>query len=157
MMFAQELSERDTETRRTCCLEIQQHVPHVAVVLFSDEAHFHLCGSVNKQNFRYWAENNPRELHECPLHCPRVTVWCAVAEFCIWGPYFFEEDNVTVTVNSNRYCDMLETFLRPKLNKYAPRYGQCLVSTGLGNSPHFSTYDGNFEGDVSRSFDLIAW
>ena len=27
MMFAQELSERDTETRRTCCLEIQQHVP----------------------------------------------------------------------------------------------------------------------------------
>ena len=116
MMFAQELSERDTETRRTCCLEIQQHVPHAAIGFFSDEAHFHLCGSVNKQNFRYWAESNPRELHERPLHCPRVTVWCAVAEFGIWGPYFFEENNVTVTVNSNRYCDMLETFLRPKLN-----------------------------------------
>ena len=69
-------------------LEIQQHVPHAAVVLFSDEAHFHLCGAVNKQNFRYWAENSPRELHERPLHCPRVTVWCAVAEFGIWGPYF---------------------------------------------------------------------
>ena len=39
-----------------------------------------------------------------------------MAKFGIWGPYFFEENNVTVTVNSNRYCDMLETFLRPKLN-----------------------------------------
>ena len=90
--------------------------PHAAVVLSNDEAHFHLCSTVNKQNFPYWAENNPRELHERPLHCPRVTVWCAVAEFGIWGPYFFEEDNVTVTVNSDRYCEMLETFLRPKFN-----------------------------------------
>ena len=56
MMFAQELSERDTETRRTCCLEIQQHVPHAAIFLFSDEAHFHLCGAVNKQNFRYYRQ-----------------------------------------------------------------------------------------------------
>ena len=116
MMLAHKLSERDTETRRALCLEIQQHVSHAAVVLFSDEAHFHLCGAVNKQNFRYWAENNPRELHKRPLHCPRVTVWCAVAEFGIWGPYFFEDNNVTVTVNSDRYCEMLETFLRPKLN-----------------------------------------
>ncbi len=45
-----------------------------------------------------------------------MTVWCVVAEFGIWGPYFFKEDNVTVTVNSDRYCEMLETFLRPKLN-----------------------------------------
>ena len=29
-----------------------------------DEAHFHLCGAVNKQNFRYWAENNPRIIQE---------------------------------------------------------------------------------------------
>ena len=39
-----------------------------------------------------------------------------MAEFGTWGSYFFEEDNVTVTVNSDRYCEMLETFLRPKLN-----------------------------------------
>ena len=74
MMLAKELSERDTETHRALCLEIQQHVLHAAVVLFSDEAHFRLCGTVNKQNFSYWAENNPHKLHECPLHCPRVTV-----------------------------------------------------------------------------------
>ena len=50
------------------------------------------------------------------MHCPRVTVWCGVAEFGICGPYFFEEDNITVTVNSDRYCEMLDTFFRPKFN-----------------------------------------
>ena len=77
-------------------MEIQQHIPRAAVVLFS-VTHFQLCDAVNKQNLRYWAENNPRELHERPLLCHRVTVWCAVAEFGIWGLYFIEEDNVTVT------------------------------------------------------------
>ena len=113
MMLSKELCKRDIETRRALCLEIQQHVLHATAMLFSDEAHFHLCGTENKQNFRL--ENSPCELHERSFHCPQVTVWCAVAEFGIWSPYFFEED-VTVTVNSDRYCEMLKTFLRPKLN-----------------------------------------
>lgn len=121
IMLTQELQEKDFESRKKLCLEIQQRVPQAAVILFSDEAHFHLYGSVNKQNFRYWAENNPRELHERPLHCPRVTVWCGISEFGIWGPYFFEEDNVAVTVNSNRYCVMINTFLRPKVNELNDR------------------------------------
>jgi hypothetical protein len=37
-------------------------------------------------------------------------------EFGVWGTYFFEEDDVTVTVTSDRYCAMLENFLRPKLD-----------------------------------------
>ena len=81
MMFSKELCKRDIETRRALCLEIQQHVPHATAVLFSDESHFHLRGTVNKQNFRL--EKSPCELHERPLHCPQVTVWCAVAEFSI--------------------------------------------------------------------------
>jgi len=28
------------------------------VILRSDEAHFHLLGTVNKQNFYYWADSN---------------------------------------------------------------------------------------------------
>jgi hypothetical protein len=82
----------------------------------SDEAHFHLSGTVNKQNFRYWSHSNPWELHQRPLHSPKVTVWCAIFEFGMWGPYFFEEDNVTVTVTSDRYCAMLENFLQAKLD-----------------------------------------
>lgn len=34
------------------------------VIMMSDEAHFHLCGSVNKQNCRYWAAEDPRQLHQ---------------------------------------------------------------------------------------------
>jgi hypothetical protein len=35
---------------------------------------------VNKQNFRYWAKNNPRIIHERPPHSPKLTVWCAVSQ-----------------------------------------------------------------------------
>ena len=118
IMVGQELSEEDFETRRAACDDILQNIPPDAVFISSDEAHFHLCGTVNKQNFRYWAAENPRELHQQPLHSPKVTVWCAVAEFGVWGPYFFEEDGQTVTVNADRYCHMIETFLRPKINQF---------------------------------------
>jgi hypothetical protein len=56
MMVAQELSVTDWETRKTLSEDILQHVPPTAVFWCSDEAHFHLSGTVNKQNFRYWAE-----------------------------------------------------------------------------------------------------
>jgi hypothetical protein len=39
-------------------------------IIMSGEAHFHLNGSVNKQNFQYWAPKNLREVHERPLQQP---------------------------------------------------------------------------------------
>lgn len=87
----------------------------------SDEAHFHLSGYVNKQNFRYWSANNPRDLHEKPLHSEKVTVWCAVSSRGLVGPYFFEDEHGnTVTVNSERYADMLVTFGLPGIDQYDP-------------------------------------
>lgn len=116
MMLVQELNERDFQTRTNACRDILQNIPRGAVFMSSDEAHFHLSGSVNKQNFRFWSATNPQELHERPLHSPKVTVWCAISELGVWGPYFFEEDGLTVTVNGDRYLDMLNNFLRPQLN-----------------------------------------
>jgi hypothetical protein len=55
----------------------------------SDEAHFHLSGYVNKHNIRYWANINPRELHQAPLHSEKVTVWRVISYFGIIGPVFF--------------------------------------------------------------------
>ena len=92
MMITQELSERDFETRRAVCEDILQNIPVGVVLISSDEAHFHLSGTVNKQNFRYWATENLQEIHQRPLHTPYVTVWCAFAEFGVLGPYFFEEN-----------------------------------------------------------------
>jgi len=86
-----------------------------AIIMISDEAHFHLNGSVNKQNFRYWAAQNPHEVLERPLHSPKVRVWCAVGKVGVIGPYFFEENGITKTVNSARYIDMINNFLEPEL------------------------------------------
>jgi len=59
----------------------------------SDEAIFSLNGSVNKQNCRYWAPTNPRQLYEWPRHSPQVIVWCAISAQGIIGPYFLEGDS----------------------------------------------------------------
>ena len=70
----QELSPADWERRRDCCNAILEAVPPTAVLWTSDEAHFHLSGCVNKQNFRYWAPENPRELHQRQLRRKSFTL-----------------------------------------------------------------------------------
>ena len=116
MVIVQELLPRDLENRVNICRQLLNDIPATDIVMFSDEAHFHLSGSVNRQNFRYWSETNPRELHQTPLHSPRVTTWCAISSHGIIGPYFYEEGEMTVTVTADRYIDMLQNFLRPNLN-----------------------------------------
>lgn len=82
----------------------------------SDEARFHLSGYVNKQNFRFWSEVNPRELHQQPLHSTKVTVWCTMSSLGIIGPYFFEDGHGNaVTVTSQRCWT---TFFTPQLVHY---------------------------------------
>jgi hypothetical protein len=69
----------------------------------TDEANFHLCSNVNPQNCRYWATENPRDMHQKPLHS-EVNVWCGVASSAVIGPYFFEDEaGRAVTINSARY------------------------------------------------------
>ena len=89
LMLVQELNQQDFGRRTTFAetmLQMFEEDPEL-VILTSDEAHFHLNGSVNKQNFRYWSTINPRQVHEHPLHCDRVTVWAAVAKSGVIGPY----------------------------------------------------------------------
>jgi len=70
---------------------------------------------VIKQNCRFWAAENPRELHQKPLHTAKVSVSCGISKVGIVGPYFFEEEGATVIVISERYVEMLRNFLRPQL------------------------------------------
>lgn len=37
-------------------------------IVFSDEAHYLLDGCVNKQNGRFWIEDQPKALQELPMH-----------------------------------------------------------------------------------------
>ena len=116
MVLVQQLTERDYVTRQTSCEQLIDTLPNDALVFFSDEAHFHLSGCVNKQNMRYWSDTNPRQLYERPLHSDRVTVWCAISRVGIIGPYFFHENNRAVTVTSERYLAMIQDFFIPAIN-----------------------------------------
>ena len=66
---------------------------------------------------RHWSAKNPRQLHQTPLHCQRVTVWCAISSVGIIGRYFFEENERAVTVNAARYREMIEEFFLPHLEE----------------------------------------
>jgi len=94
-----------------------EKLPDDAVDFFCDKAHFHISGVVHKQNMRYWSGANPREIHQRPLDGDRVTVWCAISRIGIIGPYFFDEDNCVVTVNSERYVAMIQEFFAPALEE----------------------------------------
>jgi hypothetical protein len=59
MMVVQKLRECDWLSRQVSCEAILENVPADTDVLSSDEAHFRLLGCVNKQNFQYWAPENP--------------------------------------------------------------------------------------------------
>lgn len=115
------LKDADKPVRVAFCRQflrvLENDASQLNFLLMSDEAHFHLSGYVNKQNCRYWSEENPQHIHEQPLHDLKVSVWCGVSSFGIIGPYFFEENNQTVTINSERYVHMLETFLGPELRR----------------------------------------
>lgn len=71
-------------------------------IWFSDEAHFWLNGHVNKQNHHFWARENPHIFETTTLKPEKLTVWCAISEVGIVGPYFFDQ-----TVNGPRYLEML--------------------------------------------------
>lgn len=119
IQITQKLHENDYQARLTYAermLTTFSTETRLQNVFFSDEAHFHLGGYVNKQNFRYWSSENPKELHQQPLHKDKVTVWCAISGKGIIGPYFFENNRgQTITVTSERYCEMINSFLRNEL------------------------------------------
>lgn len=105
IIITQDLSKRGWRMS-TLCLDLLRSAFLTDVMLFTDEAHFHLSDTVNKQKRWYGSQQNPQELHQWPLHNHKVTVWCAIFAFGLWDPYSFEKDVVIASVKSNRYCMM---------------------------------------------------
>lgn len=118
--MVQALNENDFAARRHFCETflgmIEENEDLHTLLWMSDEAHFHLPGYVNKQNFRYWSGENPQELHQKPLHSAKVTVWCVMCSTGIISPFFFLMK--AVTVNAERYSEMLRTFFIPRLREH---------------------------------------
>lgn len=137
--------EREYEIRSALYQDILQSIQLNDILFFNYEAHFHLTSTVNKQNYRYWSEINPQELNQRPLHTPKVTVWCAIGDFEVWGPFFFEENAVMVTVRSNRYCDLFQNFVRSKVNELLNDHGQ---QDGVTSHTSMGIMREMFPGDV---------
>ena len=87
-------------------------------ILFSDEAHFWLNGYVNRQNCRFWNEDQPEALLKLPMHPIKVTVECSLWAGGIIGTYSFKDvANRNVTVNGERYREMISNLFSNKTHE----------------------------------------
>ena len=67
---------------------------------------------------RFWAQAQPHQHSIRPLSVEKVTVWCAIGRRGIIGPYFFEDERGrSVTVNTDRYVEMLRSKFIPALRR----------------------------------------
>ncbi|GFY09453.1 transposable element tc3 transposase [Trichonephila clavipes] len=123
LQLVQELLAHNFETRHLFSLqflarlEVDPEWPWN--IIWTDEAHFHLDGSVNTHNCRIWESDNPHSTLQVPLHSPKVTVWCGFSTSFILGPYFFEElgagGPVTCSITGQRYASLLGNKIFPDL------------------------------------------
>ncbi|GFT54416.1 transposable element tc3 transposase [Trichonephila clavipes] len=109
-------------------------------ILWTDEAHFRLDGSVNTHNCRIWETDNSHSTLQVPLYSPKVTVWSGFSASFILGKYFFEEIGaggpVTCYTTGQRYASLLRNKIIPDLQAR-----QCLSSIIFmqdGAPPHIT-------------------
>jgi hypothetical protein len=74
------------------CSNLPRRFSITQCVICSGIAHFQLSGYVNKENYRYWAPQNPQHLYQRRLCSDKLTVWCEVASFAVLGSNFFEDN-----------------------------------------------------------------
>ena len=124
MAIFQAINDQDTVNRKTVWEVLLNALDNDDLNhnFLTDEANFQLCGNVISQTCRYWATENPHNIHQKPLHSEQVIVWCGVASFGVISPYFFEDEagrqaGRAVTVNSACYTEMLRTFLELELQR----------------------------------------
>jgi len=96
-------------------------------VFFTDEATFHINGSVNRYNCRIWGSQQPNEIHEYVRDSPKLNVWCGLFHDQVIGPFFFVEKTITGLV----YLDMLELFVLPQTDWTANHFYARWGSTSL--------------------------
>lgn len=122
IQLLQSQTDRNKAERLAFCQDISQRIENdpglLDLIFFSDEAHCHLSGHINKQNMRFWAKAQPHEHSHRPLSQEKVTVWCAIGRNGIIGPYFFEDENENrVTVNTDRYIALMRSKFIPALRR----------------------------------------
>ncbi len=116
--------------------EVHRDATFLSRIIWSDECSFHLDGWVNRQNLRFWGTERPTEVVEKMTQSPKVNVWMAMTSSFVIGPYFFEHEGTTATINSERYLALLRDYLLPTLEE-KPTFRRMLFQQD-GASPHVS-------------------
>ena len=133
--MVQELSEDDPDRRVQFCENLlgkmhndEQLVNHI---IWSDEAHFSIDGTVNRHNAVYYSAENPHLMVTRCVATLGLTVWAGIHAAGVIGPFITRE-----TVNGERYLQMLETQFWPALTAL-PNYQQFVFQQD-GAPPHWS-------------------
>ena len=84
------------------------------IIVFSDEATFHLNGNVNLHNCFYYASENPHQILEKGMKSQSVTIWAMISYR--HGIIYHVFDG---TVNGENYAHLLETVVSPSSEENA--------------------------------------
>ena len=99
-------------------------------IIFSDRAHFHPGGYINKQNCHIWGSENP-----CFIYYEQLLGAACEAEATLVQSFFQNEDSANVTVNGDRFCTMLSDFF------FVPALHGIYVSNVCCRLPQFSFHN----------------
>lgn len=113
LQILHELTEDDPDRRIEFCELMTDRIAAQPELLknicFSDECTFYLNGHVNKQNCRYWSDENPHIFREGHTQYPqKINVWAGILGDSIIGPLFID-GNLT----GEMYAEMLDTTIEP--------------------------------------------
>lgn len=136
--LVQELGGDDFDRRLEYCEEtMERHLRNNKFffwVCFSDEATFELNGNVNRQNFRYWAPENPDWMRDSHTQYPqKLNVWAGILCNRIIGPFFIDGN-----LNAEKYVALLKDKIIPAIQEIAGQVFNDVWFQQDGAQVHFS-------------------
>ena len=117
----------------------------------TDEAHFHVSGYVNKQNYRYWAPENPQELISV---LPQRKIDCLLWDRIVWSSWHLLSWRQR---RCNRHCDIralcgnATQLLWTRVTSSWDRSPISMVSARWSNNPHSKGINKCSAGNVSTT------
>lgn len=111
----QELLPNDYFLRMQFCEQWMERINNDPTItnkiIFSDESTFCTNGTVNKQNTRIWARENPYVIQETHTQTrQKLNVWAGILGDRIIGPFFIEG-----SLNTAKYLELLQVQVIPAL------------------------------------------
>lgn len=138
LQMAHALEETDYAARiefaRTELDRLDEDANRLNNLLFTDEAHFHLDGSVNRQDWIMWADENPHWFDVRRLHPQKLTVWMGIGVEGVVGPYFWERQGNERGINGRWMTELYQEHVIPELQTW-PNFNS-LIEQHDGAPPH---------------------